>query len=144
MNIIRKKLIKIYDYSQVKDGILPKLYDITGEALMPNQVDNKLYRNLFNIKNIVMDKHANNVTVTLYLDNPDNYQITDVAVEFADVEIKRNASQDGISVLEFIMTPQLYLDSYRLSYATSQISGNTTRNLTFLFSGLGLCATVGV
>ena len=104
-----------YDYSQVKDGILPKLYDITGEALMPNQVDNKLYRNLFNIKNMVMDKHANDVTVTLYLDNPDNYQITDVAVEFADVEIKRNASQDGISVLEFVMTPQLYLDSYRLS-----------------------------
>lgn len=107
-----------FDYSQVDKGILPKLYDITGEELLPNQNDNRLYKNLFNIINMVMDKHANDVTVTLYLDNPDDYQIKDVAVEFANVEITRNASQDGISVLEFTMTPELYLDSYRLSSLT--------------------------
>ena len=46
-----------------------------------------------------MDKHANSVTVTLYLDNPDNYEITGVEVSDASVEIKRNASENGISVL---------------------------------------------
>ena len=70
---------------------------------------------MFNVNKLVMDKHANSVTVTLYLDNPDNYTLTNVTVDDASVEIKRNASENGISVLEFELTPELFFDSYRLS-----------------------------
>ncbi len=104
-----------YDYSGVSSGILPKLYAIDGETLLPNQRDNYIYKNMFNVNKMVMDKHANSVTVTLYLDNPDNYTLTNVTVEDASVEIKRNASENGISVLEFELTPELFFDSYRLS-----------------------------
>ena len=104
-----------FDYSQVSSGILPKLYDKDGKTLLPNQRDNYIYKNLFNVNKLVMDKHANSVTVTLYLDNPDNYVLTNVVVDDASVEIKRNASENGISVLEFELTPELFFDSYRLS-----------------------------
>ena len=79
-----------FDYSQVSSGILPKLYDKDGKTLLPNQRDNYIYKNLFNVNKLVMDKHANSVTVTLYLDNPDNYVLTNVVVDDASVEIKRN------------------------------------------------------
>ena len=104
-----------YDFSRVDEGILPKLYGKDGKTLIPNQRDNYIYKNMFNINKLVMDKHANSVTVTLYLDNPDNYQLTNIVVEDALVEIRRNASENGISVLEFEMSPELFFDSYRIS-----------------------------
>lgn len=104
-----------YDLSKSSQGILPKLYAKDGVTLLPNQRDNYIYKNLFNVTKLRMDKHANSVTVTMYLDNPDNYEITGVEVTDAKVEIKRNASENGISVLEFEMTPELFFDSYRLS-----------------------------
>lgn len=107
-----------YDYSQVTQGILPKLYAQDGETLMPNQRDNYLYKNMFKIIKMSMDKHANDVMVTLYLENPDNYEITGVTVEDATLEINRNASSDGITVLEFNLTPLKYFDSYRISELT--------------------------
>ena len=49
-----------YDYSQVSQGILPKLYDTTGEWLLPNQEDVNIDNNLnLEIGNIKFEKLTN-------------------------------------------------------------------------------------
>ena len=112
-----------FDYSKSSSGILPKLYDETGENLMPNQIDNYLFVNLFNVDRILIDKHATDADVILYLDNKYNYEITDLKAENANIEITRNVIDNGKSIIYFKLTPTRYYDTYRLSELT-YIDGN--------------------
>lgn len=112
-----------FDYSKSSQGILPKLYDESGENLLPNQEDNYLFINLFNVDRILIDKHATDADVILYLDNKYNYEITSLKVENAEVEITRNVIDNGKSIIYFTLTPTKYYDTYRLSELT-YIDGN--------------------
>lgn len=107
-----------FDFSKSSEGVLPKLYASDGETLLPNQRDNYLYKNMFNIKNMVMEKHADDAAIVLTLDNPDNYQITEIKVKDAFTEIERNVTQNNETQIQFELRPEKYLDSYRISEIT--------------------------
>ena len=107
-----------YDYSTIKDGFLPKLLDMESEDVLPNQLDVRLFENEFNVNRLMMDKHADDVTVTLYLDNPLGYEIKGLEVDDATVKITRNATENGVTVIEFLMTPTMFFDCYRMSKLT--------------------------
>lgn len=105
-----------YDFSKVSEGVLPKLYSIDGETLMPNQErDNRLYKNMFNVKNLVIGKYANYASIVLTIDNPDNYVITEIKVENAFADISRNVTENNVTQIQFELRPDKYLDSYRIS-----------------------------
>jgi hypothetical protein len=104
-----------FDYSSSNKGIMPKLYSSDLKTLLPNQEDDELFINVLNINNLVMDKHADYALITLYLDNPNNYEILDVGIEDARAEITKNVNTDGITVIEFKMYPEKYLDSYKIN-----------------------------
>ena len=107
-----------YDYSKVSEGILPKLYKQDGKTLIPNQRDNYLYKNLFNIKEFASETFASYASVVLTLENPDNYQISDIKIEDAFVNIKKNVTENNYTQIEFELRPDKYFDSYRISEFT--------------------------
>lgn len=104
-----------FDYSSSNKGVMPKLYSSDLKTLLPNQEDDKLFVNVLNINNLVMDKHADYALITIYLDNPNEYTITNVGIEDARAEITRNVNTNGLTVIEFKMYPEKYLDSYKIN-----------------------------
>ena len=104
-----------FDYSKSGDGILPKLYAQDGETLLPNQNDNYLYVNMFNIQRLNIGKYADYATIVLTLDNPDNFVIESIKVEDAFADIQKNVTENNTTQIELEIRPDKYLDSYRIS-----------------------------
>ena len=104
-----------FDYSQVANRVLPKLYYFESTDLLPNQNDNLIYKDEFTLKEIVVNKHAESATIVMYMENPDNYIITDIEIDGTLVEISNNSTQNGVAVVELESYPQKYYDSYKFS-----------------------------
>ena len=104
-----------YDYSKVDQGILPKLYYSDEKKLLPNQKDNKIFVDLFDVENIVIDKHVTDATVTIYLKNPDNYIIDEIVIDDMETTITKNNQYNNLSVIELTAVPTKYYDSYKFS-----------------------------
>ena len=51
----------------------------------------------------------------MYLENPDNYIVTDITIDGTKVEIQKNTTENGIAVIELEAYPQKYYDSYKFS-----------------------------
>lgn len=120
-----------YDYSKTTSGILPKLYYSNKDELLPNQIDEYIYKDLFGINNVVIDKHADYALVVVYLENPDNYIITDIVVENMDIEILKNNNINDLAVIEFRATPKIYVDTYKLNQITYKEKEDSTETKTF-------------
>ncbi|MGM9877694.1 MAG: LamG-like jellyroll fold domain-containing protein [Bacilli bacterium] len=117
-----------FDYSKSSDAIMPLLYSIDKESLLVNQTETKLFKNIFNINNFVIDKHADYADITMYLDNPQSLRITDIEVESARIEIVRNVNTDDLTVFEFKLYPVQYHDNYKISNIYYEdIEGNTLK-----------------
>lgn len=104
-----------YDVSQTPERILPKLYYLDTNEIIPNQKDNKIFKDEFSIKEIVVNKHAESATIVMYLENPDNMLITDIEIDGTKVEIAKNSTENGIAVIELESYPEKYYDSYKFS-----------------------------
>ena len=106
-----------YDYSQVSQGILPKLYDTTGEKLLPNQEDVNIDNNLnLEISNVTFEKlSTDTVNALIEINNPQEVPITGIKIEDMNVTIERNSTRQGITYIELNGVPTRYYDSYRIS-----------------------------
>lgn len=104
-----------FKYVDAEKAFTPKLYYMGTEDLLAYQRDNVLYKDLFEIHDIVIDKHAEYANVVIYLKNPDNFIVTDVEISDVDVSITKNANESGLAVLEIKAYPERFFDSYKLS-----------------------------
>ena len=109
------KLGEAFDYSEVTQGILPKLYYLDSDELLPNQRDNIIKQQLFRVTNIVIDKHVDHANLVLYVENPDNYLISDIIMDDTNVVINDVNNHDGTTIISFMATPKKYYDSYMIS-----------------------------
>lgn len=115
-----------FDYSQVENGILPKLYYAGTKELLPNQEDKYLSNEKFNINNISVEKHPLNAIISITFDNPSNYEITSIVVD--DMEVTSfNTSNIGNNqtLVTAEVEPLRYYDSYRLSKVIYNDGSNT-------------------
>lgn len=104
-----------FEFKDAEKGITPKLFIAGSDELIPNQRDNYLYRDMFEIHDIVIDKHAEYANIVIYLKNPDNFIVTDVDISDVEVNITKNANEGGLAILEIKAYPERFFDSYKLS-----------------------------
>ena len=106
-----------FDYSQVAEGILPKLYDTTGKKLLPNQTDVRINSNQeLEISNVTYEKTAvDKVSVLVEINNPNEEPIKEIEIENMNITMVRNTTRNGITYIEVTGTPNRYYDSYRIS-----------------------------
>ena len=104
-----------YDLTGLKDEILPKLLSTEGK-LLPNQVDNKLKKESnLEIESIEAQKTGTNtLEARVNLINPDELSIDKVIIDGIDVEITRNATQNGRTYIDIKGTVTKYFDNYRI------------------------------
>lgn len=104
-----------FDYSKSSEAILPLLYSVDNEVLLQNQTEEKLFKNMFNINEFVIDKHTEYANITIYLDNPQELEVTGIEVEGAKIELVRNVNTNKLAVYEFKLYPEKFHDNYKLS-----------------------------
>ena len=104
-----------YDLTGLKDEILPKLLSTEGK-LLPNQVDNKLKKESnLEIESIEAQKTGTNtLEARVNIINPDELSIDKVIIDGLDVEITRNATQNGRTYIDIKGTVTKYFDNYRI------------------------------
>ena len=105
-----------FDYSNVKNNILPLLYYSNKKELLPNQKYTELENEeLFNILNTNISSGASSATISLDIDNPNNYSIKGVEIDGLKVnKITKNINQDGITYLTIEVSPEKAYDNYKL------------------------------
>ena len=105
-----------YDFRQVKDGILPKLYNTNGIDLLPNQIDNTIIENTnLQVNDIQYEKtNSTSAEIRIEVSNPNNFEITNIEIEDMKINITDNRSSNGITYIMLIGTPERYYDSYKL------------------------------
>lgn len=105
-----------FKYSEDDPFILPKVYYLDTEELLPNQEEDEyLYDDKFRINNMDIVKHPTYAYVALELDNPDEYEIISVDVQDANTEIVKKFNEDGQAYIQLNLTPKRYVDSYLLN-----------------------------
>lgn len=104
-----------FQFLDAEKAITPKLYYADSDELIPNQRDNYLYKDFFELEEPFIVKHAEYATVVLNLKNPDNYIITDVEIDDVRVNIVKNSNESNFTVLELEAYPERYYDSYKFS-----------------------------
>ncbi len=115
-----------FDYTQVGEGILPKLRSISGE-LLPNQNDHKFESEKFNVRGYIQaTQRVEDGDVYFILENPDNYEVTTVSFDylrFDENSIRITNTGEGYTIVNISnVRPIRYYDFYTLtgiSYKTS-------------------------
>ena len=104
-----------YDLTGLKDEILPKLLSTEGN-LLPNQVDNKIEKETkLEIESIEAQKTGTNtLEARVNIINADELSIDKVIIDGLDVEITRNATQNGRTYIDIKGTVTKYFDNYRI------------------------------
>ena len=112
-----------YNYDGKGEGILPKLYNIEGTELLPNQEDIYVDENkeIDNIDLVIESLEAikpntTEAEITIRINNPEEVEITNIEIEDMIVAgITRNVTQNGITSITVRVTPTRYYDSYKLT-----------------------------
>ena len=118
------QLGKAFDYSQVSEGIIPKLYYMDTETLLPYQEDIYFYKDLFDVDDIVIDKHADFANVVFYLKNPNEYVIDDIVIDDMETSISQISNVNGMTVVTVRAVPNKYYDSYYAREIKYHIDGS--------------------
>ena len=107
-----------FDYTGIEDGILPKLNSTSGE-LLPNQRDNRYSEEMFNIKgSIDVSQRVEDADIYFIIDNPNNYEITNVQFDYLKVETNnlKITNNDGYTIVSVSSAkPIRYYDAYTLT-----------------------------
>ncbi len=120
--ILNLSLGDSYNYDEKDEGILPKLYNIEGIELLPNQenilVDDNTEGNAdLEIESIEATKpNTTEAEIIVRINNPEEVEITGIEIEDMTVaSITRNVTQNGITSITVRATPNRYYDSYKLT-----------------------------
>ncbi len=120
VEIINLDLGDKYNYDKKEEGILPKLYNLEGTDLLPNQKDIYIEENGANVQleveNIEVRKpNTTEAEITVQITNPDEKEITGIQIEDMNISaVTRNVTQNGKTSITVEATPIRYYDSYKL------------------------------
>ena len=119
-----------YDYSKASEGVLPKLYNLEGTELLPNQPDLQIPSEQINITDLTVIYERNHTTLendnsaamaTLTFDTlPEGYKIVGAIVEGGT---KLEVEQTGPTTATIYFEPERYYDYYKLSGLRVSING---------------------
>ena len=105
-----------FSYEGVEKGILPKLVNSETGELLPNQEDIYLPIEEFEVIDHDVVKRISDATVTIKIDNPNNYPVEKVEFDYLNVDkIIKNNTVDGITTIELLVKPEKSLDNYKLT-----------------------------
>ena len=105
-----------FSYEGVEKGILPKLVNSETGELLPNQEDIYLPIEEFEVIDHDVVKRISDATVTIKIDNPNNYPVEKVEFDYLNVDkILKNNTVDGITTIELLVKPEKALDNYKLT-----------------------------
>ena len=79
-----------FSYTNLKDGVLPKLKYTDGSRLLPYQLDNKLATYQFELLSIETSKSITDITVQLQFNNPENYNVSGIKVDDMIDQVTKN------------------------------------------------------
>ncbi len=120
------KLGESFDYSGVSSGYLPKLYNIGGTSLLPNQVNNALPQQQFKIISIDTVKTMTTATILINFDNPNNYEVVGINFDYFKIlSTNKLVTQNGVTSIEVTVEPERYLDTYKLNKIIYKENGET-------------------
>lgn len=114
-----------FDYSQLSDGILPKIKNSSTKEILPNQSDLKLIEDKLRIDDVEFSKGQNIdvVEVSVVIDNPNEVEVTGVNVEYMNINIKRMATENGKTYINFTGTAERYYDNYKINRINYRLNG---------------------
>lgn len=114
-----------FDYSQLSYGILPKIKNSSTKEILPNQSDLKLIEDKLKIDSVEFSKgqNINVVEVSLVIDNPNEVEVTGVNVEYMNINIKRMATENGKTYINFEGTAERYYDNYKINRINYKLNG---------------------
>ena len=121
--VLNLSLGNSYNYDGKEEGLLPKLYNIEGTELLPNQEDILLNDNEvaesveLEVANIEAIKpNTTEAEISIRINNPKETEITGIEIEDMTItSITRNVTQNGITSITVRATPNRYYDSYKLT-----------------------------
>ena len=115
-----------FDDSNVPLNSLPYLYNSTKTELLPNQEPSTLNFVSFEILNTTISKGIEDATILLEIDNPYEYEITDLKIDGLKVtNIRKNEIVDKVTNLEIEVVPERYYDSYMIEEIVYLDEGKT-------------------
>ena len=132
--ILDLNLGESYNYDGKNKGILPKLYNIEGTELLPNQKDiliddNDAGSETINLSIERVEATKPNTTeaeISVIINNPNEVEITGIEIEDMTVSsITRNVTQNGMTSITVRVTPNRYYDSYKLTGIKYKALDNT-------------------
>ena len=112
-----------YNYDGKTEGILPKLFNIEGTELLPNQEDILIDDNAgeeaieLEVESIEATKpNTTEAEITVRITNPEEIEIAGIEIEDMQVaSITRNVTQNGVTSITVRATPTRFYDSYKLT-----------------------------
>ena len=108
------KMSENFNYDDLENGKLPKLYANDGKTLLPNQIDNHLPVYDFEVVDIITKKSVTDAYVQLEINNPNLYEIKNIKVNGMNIDIRKNENLGTSTYIEFLATPEKAYDSYKL------------------------------
>ena len=122
LTYIKLNYANAFDYSGLKQNILPKLHRIDEdgtylEEILPNQEN--MYLDILNelkIQQIDIEKSAvNQITGQIVIKNTNNLNITNLSIDGMDSNITNIITRDGKTYINLTATPIYYYDTYKIS-----------------------------
>ena len=105
-----------FSYTNITNGILPKLYDKDQKELLENQADIKIPNNYdLKIENIDVEKNSvNSVRGRIVITNLNGVEITKLNIEDMNIQINGITLANQKTYIDFTGTPTRYYDSYKI------------------------------
>ena len=126
-NII--KLGSSFSYNDINDK-LPKLYYKDSTKLLPNQEDIIISDNEFEILESVINKTIEESFIMFKIENKKELEITSIEIDDMNIkEVRKKETENGMTVVEILVDPIRYYDSYRLSKINYKENG---KNKTYI------------
>lgn len=105
-----------FDYTKSSEAILPKLMFTDGSSLLPNQIDNYLPRQKFEVLSVDTVKRMNDATILISFNNPDEVEVTEIEFDYLDIlSINKIITENKTTTVEVIAEPTRALDTYKLN-----------------------------
>ena len=111
-----------YDYSQLGENILPKLYKINEDGtysneLLPNQEDVYLdISNEFKIDSVEIEKSAvDEIAGQIVVINTNETEVTGIEIDGMDTTVTNIITRDGKSYINITAKPNKFYDTYKIT-----------------------------
>lgn len=113
-----------FSYQNLDTNQLPLLYYKDTKELLPNQKNNYLNDYEFEVEKIEVSSSIDSAYILLRLQNENNLPVNNVKIDGLTItEIRKNVTENGVTILELAVKPEKYYDNYELQEIVYQSDG---------------------